>query len=329
MQAMLILSIETSCDETSVAVVQNGCEVLSNIIASQIAQHTETGGVVPEVAAREHIRVMTHVLKQAMTEAKVTWNEIDSIAVTKEPGLYGSLIVGRSTAAALAFAKDKPLIEVNHIHGHMYSTWLLGGAEDAPVSLPEYPILTLTVSGGHNELVLVEGPGQFTILAESIDDAAGEAFDKVARLLGLGYPGGPVIEKRALLGKPTFRFPIGLPKENNFSFSGLKTALLYHVQENADRLKEETFVNDTAHSFQKAAVEALVLKLMRALQDHPVKEVHLTGGVSANKALRARIEEELGRLSSPPIFRFPKRMSYCTDNAAMIAAAAYFMQAKA
>ena len=166
-------------------------------------------------------------------------------------------------------------------------------------------------------------------MAESIDDAAGEAFDKVARLLGLGYPGGPVIEKRALLGKPTFRFPIGLPKENNFSFSGLKTALLYHVQENADRLKEETFVNDTAHSFQKAAVEALVLKLMRALQDHPVKEVHLTGGVSANKALRARIEEELGRLSSPPIFRFPKRMSYCTDNAAMIAAAAYFMQAKA
>lgn len=316
---MLILSIETSCDETSVAVVRNGCEVLSNIIASQIAKHTETGGVVPEVAAREHIRVMTHVLTQAMTEAKVTWDEIDSIAVTKEPGLYGSLIVGRSTASALAFAKNKPLIEVNHIHGHMYSTWL----EADP--LPEYPILTLTVSGGHNELVLMEGPGQFTILAESIDDAAGEAFDKVARLLGLGYPGGPVIEKHALLGKPTFRFPIGLPKENNFSFSGLKTALLYHMQDNADKLQDETFINDTAHSFQKAAVEALVMKLMRALQDNPVKEVHLTGGVSANKALRARIEEELSRLSNPPVFRHPKRMSYCTDNAAMIAAAGFYL----
>jgi N6-L-threonylcarbamoyladenine synthase len=321
-QAMLILSIETSCDETSVAVVRDGHEVLSNIIASQIAKHTETGGVVPEVAAREHIKVMIPVLKQAMSEAKVTWDDIDSIAVTRFPGLKGSLIVGRCTASALAYAKDKPLIEVNHIHGHMYSTWL------ETETLPEYPILTLTVSGGHNELVLVEGPGQFTILAESIDDAAGEAYDKVARLLGLGYPGGPVIEKRALLGKPTFHFPIGLPKENKFSFSGLKTAVLYHVQENADKLSDENFVNDTAASFQKAAVAALVLKLMRALQDHHVKEVHLTGGVSANKALRAKIEEELSHLSNPPIFRFPKRMSFCTDNAAMIAAAAYFMQAK-
>ena len=330
---MLILSIETSCDETSVAVVRDGREVLSNIIASQIAKHTETGGVVPEVAAREHIKVMIPVLKQAMSEAKVTWDDIDSIAVTRFPGLKGSLIVGRCTASALAYAKDKPLIEVNHIHGHMYSTWLLGHSPEAsvpvPETLPEYPILTLTVSGGHNELVLVEGPGKFTILAESIDDAAGEAYDKVARLLGLGYPGGPVIEKRALLGKPTFKFPIGLPKENKFSFSGLKTAVLYHVQENADKLSDESFVNDTAASFQKAAVAALVLKLMRALQDHNVKEVHLTGGVSANKALRAKIEEELSHLSHPPIFRFPKRMSYCTDNAAMIAAAAYFMQAKA
>lgn len=317
---MLILSIETSCDETSVAVVRDGRETLSNVIASQIAKHAETGGVVPEVAAREHIKVMMPVLNRAMEEAKVTWDDIDAIAVTKEPGLIGSLIVGRITAHALAFAKDKALINVNHIHGHMYSTWL------ETETLPQYPILTLTVSGGHNELVLVEGPGQFKLLAESVDDAAGEAYDKVARLLGLGYPGGPVIEKHALLGKPIYDFPIGLPREDNFSFSGLKTAVLYHVQENADKLQDETFINDTAASFQKAAVEALVLKLLRGLEKHDVKEVHLTGGVSANKALRARIEEAMAKRPNPPTFRHPKRMSYCTDNAAMIAAAAYFMK---
>ncbi len=316
---MLLLSIETSCDETSVAVVRDGREVLSNIIASQIAKHTETGGVVPEVAAREHIRVMMPVLNQAMKEANVTWDDIDAVAVTKLPGLVGSLVVGRTTASALAFAKDKPLIEVNHIHGHMYSTWL------DTETLPEYPIMTLTVSGGHNELVLVKGPGDFELLAETIDDAAGEAYDKVARLLGLGYPGGPVIEKRSQLGTPRFKFPIGIPKENNFSFSGLKTAILYHLQENKDKMDDEAFINDTAASFQKSAVEALVMKLMRALEDRTVKEVHLTGGVSANKALRARIEEELSKLANPPVFRYPKRMSYCTDNAAMIAAAAYFM----
>lgn len=322
---MLILSIETSCDETSVALVRDGREVLSNIIASQIAKHAETGGVVPEVAAREHIKVMIPVLKQAMEEATVTWDDIDAIAVTKEPGLIGSLIVGRITASALAFTQNKPLIEVNHIHGHMYSTWLLGEAESVPVTTPQYPILTLTVSGGHNELVLVEGPGQFKLLAESVDDAAGEAFDKVARLLGLGYPGGPVIEKHAALGKPLFDFPIGLPRENNFSFSGLKTAVLYHVQQHEAERKDETFVNNTAASFQKAAVDALVLKLMKAVRAHKVKEVHLTGGVSANKALRARIEEELSKIEDAPLFRYPKRMSYCTDNAAMIGAAAFHL----
>lgn len=316
---MLILSIETSCDETSVALVRDGHEVLSNIIASQIAKHAETGGVVPEVAAREHIKVMLPVLKQAMNEAKVTWDDIDAVAVTKEPGLVGSLVVGRTTASAMAFAQDKPLIEVNHIHGHMYSTWL------ETETTPQYPILTLTVSGGHNELVLIEGPGQFKLLAESVDDAAGEAFDKVARLLGLGYPGGPVIEKHATLGKPLFDFPIGLPREDNFSFSGLKTAVLYHVQQHEAERSDETFVNNTAASFQKAAVNALVKKLMRALRNHDVKEVHLTGGVSANKALRAQIEAELSRLSDAPVFRYPKRMSYCTDNAAMIGAAAFHL----
>jgi N6-L-threonylcarbamoyladenine synthase len=315
---MLLLAIETSCDETSVAVVRDGRDVLSNIIASQIAKHLETGGVVPEVAAREHIKVMLPVVKQAMKEANVTWADIDAIAVTKEPGLVGCLIVGRITAAALAFAQNKPLIEVNHIHGHMYSTWLEADGE------PQYPIMTLTVSGGHNELVLVKGPGDFELLGETVDDAAGEAFDKVARLLGLGYPGGPVIEKRAALGKPVVDFPIGLPHEFNFSFSGLKTAVLYYLKENEARLGEEEFVNDAAASFQKAATDALVQKLMKALRGHDVKEVHLTGGVSANKFLRGRIEEELAKLPKAPVFRHPKKMSYCTDNAAMIAAAAYF-----
>jgi N6-L-threonylcarbamoyladenine synthase len=324
-QIMLILSLETSCDETSVAVVRGGREVLSNVIASQIAKHTETGGVVPEVAAREHITAMIPVLRQALAEAGVDWSAVDAIAVTKEPGLIGSLVVGRVTAAALAFALDKPLIEVNHIHGHMYSTWLLG--EDLTEPLPEYPILVLTVSGGHNELVLLSGPGQFTLLAETVDDAAGEAFDKVARLLGLGYPGGPIIEKRAKLGNAkAVPFPIGLPRENNFSFSGLKTAVLYYLQENEDKMADEAFINDTAASFQSAATEALVLKLMRALETHKVKEVHLTGGVSANSFLRQRIEMELAKLDEAPLFRHPKRMSYCTDNAAMIAAAATFMR---
>lgn len=329
---MLILSIETSCDETSVALVRDGREVLSNVIASQIAKHTETGGVVPEVAAREHIKVMMPVLRQAMNEAKVTWKDIDAIAVTKEPGLIGSLIVGRITAETLAFAHDKPLINMNHIHGHMYAPWLLGEAEPkdsrrASDSIPEYPILVLTVSGGHNELVLMEGPGKFKLLAESVDDAAGEAYDKVARLLGLGYPGGPAIEKRAALGNAqAVKFPIALPKDKNFSFSGLKTSVLYHLKENEKRLGEEAFVNDVAASFQEAVVSALVTKLMKNVRTHKPKEVHLTGGVSANKALRARIEQELSKLSKAPLFRVPARMSYCTDNAAMIGAAAYWMK---
>ncbi len=323
---MLILAIETSCDETSVAVVRDGREVLSNIIASQISKHSETGGVVPEVAAREHIKVMMPVLREAMGEAKLDWKDIDAIAVTKEPGLIGSLIVGRISAAALAFAKDKPLLEVNHIHGHMYSTWLLAAGESLPSPTPEYPILVLTVSGGHNELVLIEGPSQFKLLGESVDDAAGEAYDKVARLLGLGYPGGPAIEERAKLGNPkAVKFPIAIPQEENFSFSGLKTAVLYHLKENADRLSDAGFVNDVAASFQEAVVEALVMKLIRAVKAHPVKEVHLTGGVSANRFLRGRIEEELSRVADAPLFRFPQKMSYCTDNAAMIGAAAYHL----
>jgi len=316
---MRILAIETSCDETSVAVVENGRKVLSNVIASQIAKHKITGGVVPEVAAREHIVAMIPVLRQAMEEAAVTWKDIDAIAVTKEPGLVGSLTVGRMTAAGLAFALDKPLFPVHHVHGHMVSNWLGDGPE------PEFPVLILTVSGGHNELVLMRGHGQFEVLAESLDDSAGEAFDKVARLLGLGYPGGPAIEERARLGNAhAVKFPIALRKEKNFSFSGLKTSVFYYLKKHEAELARDEFVNDVAASFQESVVQALVEKLIRAVEDLDVKEVHLTGGVAANCCLRERIAKELGRIANAPRFRFPEKMDYCTDNAAMIGAAAYF-----
>lgn len=316
---MKLLSIETSCDETSVAIVEDGRKVLSNVIASQIAKHALTGGVVPEVAAREHISAMMPVLKQALAEAGVSWEEIDGIAVTKEPGLVGSLVVGRMTAAALAFALDKPLFEVNHVHGHMLSSWLGEG------EAPQFPILILTVSGGHNELVLMRGHGDFVILAETVDDSAGEAFDKVARLLGLGYPGGPVIEERAALGNPAaVSFPIALRKEKNFSFSGLKTSVYYYLKANESRLSDDSFVNDVAASFQEAVLTALVEKLMAAVEEWKPCEVHLTGGVSANRALRGRIEAELSRLDRAPLFRSPVKMEYCTDNAAMIGAAGFF-----
>lgn len=317
--SMKILAIETSCDETSVSLVEDGRKVLSNVIASQISKHAPNGGVVPEVAAREHISAMIPVLREALSEAGLTWDEVDAIAVTKEPGLVGSLVVGRMTASALAFALNKPLIEVNHVHGHMYSSWL---GESAA---PEFPVLILTVSGGHNELVLMRGHGQFEMVAETLDDSAGEAFDKIARLLGLGYPGGPAIEERAKLGNPAaVKFPVALRGEKNFSFSGLKTSVFYYLKENEARLSDEHFVNDTAAAFQEAVVNALVEKLMLAVEEYAPREVHLTGGVSANRFLRGRIEEELSRLRDAPLFRSPVKIEYCTDNAAMIGAAAFF-----
>ncbi len=320
---MLILAIETSCDETAVAIVRNGRDVLANAVASQIALHAQTGGVVPEVAAREHVKALLPTLKSAFEDAKLTWKDIDAIAVTKEPGLVGSLIVGRMSAAALAFTHEKPLLEVNHIHGHVYSNWL--DADPAP----QFPVLALTVSGGHNELVFMEKHGDFKVIGESVDDAAGEAFDKTARLLDLGYPGGPVIERRAKEGNPTsVKFPRAQMPGYDFSFSGLKTAVLYHLQNNEGSLKDETFINDTAAAFQEAVVDALLDKLIKAIKTLHPKEVHLAGGVSANRYLRGRIEEALSHMDNPPTFRFPAKMSYCTDNAAMIGAAAYHLNQK-
>lgn len=316
---MKILAIESSCDETCAAVVQDGWSVHSNVVASQIDVHALTGGVVPEVASREHMKVMMPVVEEALREADCTWDEIDAIAVTKEPGLIGSLIVGRTTAAALAFAKDKPLIEVHHIRGHLYSNWLDRNPAEDPI---EFPVLSLTVSGGHNELVLLKDHGDFEILGQTLDDAAGEAFDKTARLLGLGFPGGPAIEKRAAKGTvAAVDLPVPVMDGYKFSFSGLKTAVLYLMQDNEDKREDEQFISDVAATFQHVVVESLVRKLKKAAEEFDVKEVHLAGGVSANKALRARIQEVLPNAK----FRHPVSMKYCTDNAAMIGAGAYFI----
>lgn len=312
---MYILAIETSCDETAAAVVQDGKKVLSNVVASQIAKHAETGGVVPEVAAREHMKVILPVITQALQVPGLTWDEMDAIAVTKEPGLVGSLLVGRMTAQTLAFVHDKPLVEVNHILGHVYATGL-EVEEDW-----EFPILSLTVSGGHNELILLRSHEDREVLGETVDDAAGEAFDKVARLMSLPYPGGPAIERTALEGDPS---AVPLPRTHmegyNYSFSGLKTAVLYYMKEHPEVLEDPQKLADLAASFQKTVCDQLVGKLKQAVKDYQPREVHLTGGVSANKALRTRIQQELGSIR----FRTPQKMSFCTDNAAMIGGAAFY-----
>jgi N6-L-threonylcarbamoyladenine synthase len=313
---MKILAIESSCDETAAAIVEDGRTVHANVISSQIVQHKKTGGVVPEVAAREHVRNIMPVLRKAFKDSQMTWDDIDAIAVTREPGLVGCVMTGRMTARSLAFAQDKPLLEVNHIHGHLYSSWL--EADETP----EFPILVLTVSGGHNDLVLMNGHGDYEFLGKTLDDAGGEAFDKVARMLGLGYPGGPVIEKRAKEGNPkSVRFPRAKLKGYDFSFSGLKTAVLYYLQKNEEQMKDESFVNDIAASFQAALVDAEVKCLMRAVDEFDPKEVHLVGGCSANGYMREEIKRQLpGNVH----FRNPAKISYCTDNAAMIGAVAFW-----
>jgi len=316
---MKILGIETSCDETSAAVVEDGQKVLSNAIASQIDLHTKTGGVVPEVAAREHVLKMVPILDEALSDAGCSWDDIDALAITKGPGLVSSLIIGTETASVISYVRGIPLIPVQHITGHIYSNWL------DRVENIEFPILILTVSGGHNELVLMRGHHDFEPLGETRDDAAGEAFDKVARMIGLGYPGGPAISKLAVSGDAkAFKFPrIMLEKESlDFSFSGLKTAVLTEVKKFEGEMSESARANMAA-SFQEAVVDTLVAKLLRAFEMHPeVKEVHLAGGVSANARLRERLNDELGNRIK---FRHPLKISYCTDNAAMIAASGYFM----
>jgi N6-L-threonylcarbamoyladenine synthase len=265
------------------------------------------------------MKAILPTIREALKIADMEWEDIDTIAVTKEPGLVGAVLVGRMTAAGLAFAMGKKLIEVNHIHGHLYSNWL--DREEAP----EFPVLSLTVSGGHNDLTWIPDHKTIEVIGQTVDDAAGEAFDKTARLMGLGYPGGPVIEQTAKEGDPhAIDFPKGRLSDYRFSFSGLKTAVLYHLQDNQDRMNDPKFIADVAASFQEATIDTLVHQLIKAVKERQPKEVHLAGGVSANKALRARIKSELDKLENPPSFCHPEKMAYCTDNAAMIAAAGYW-----
>ncbi len=318
-----ILAIETSCDETAAAVVVDGQTMLSNIIASQAAKHAQYGGVFPEVASRMHIEVIYAVVQQALTDAHLSLADIDAVAVTRGPGLPGSLVVGLNTAKGLALGRGLPLIGVNHLEGHVYSLWLVENAAEV-----KFPVLVLIVSGGHTELVLMTGHSQYKRLGGTLDDAAGEAFDKVARMLGLSYPGGPSIEKAARTGNPAaYRFPRAwLEGTWDFSFSGLKTAVLYEVRQqrpggpvgpDAPPL-DPVRVPHLAASFQAAIVDALVGKTVAAAKDHGVTEIFVAGGVSANQALKAEFERR-----SPLPVRVPP-LILCTDNAAMIAAAANF-----
>ena len=309
-----ILAIESSCDEMSVAILKDKREMLSNQVASQIDVHRLYGGVVPEIASRMHVECVSTVLKTALNEANVDMKDIDAIAVTKGPGLVGSLHVGMQAAKTLALAYHKPLIGVHHIAGHIYANELV---EDI-----EYPCLCLVVSGGHSELVYMKKPFSFEVIGQTLDDAIGEAYDKVGRVLHLPYPGGPVIDKMAKVGKHSYNLPLPLNDDSyNFSFSGLKSAVI-NLSHNASQRGEELVAEDLACSFQEVALEVLVSKTIKAAKDYNVKEILVAGGVSANQGLR----EKLTRESSIKVL-FPP-MKYCTDNAAMIAAAGYFAYKK-
>lgn len=312
---MILLGIETSCDETSVALVQNGQQVLANIVSSQEKLHEKYGGVVPEVASRAHAEVFNILLEEALNRAKVYWGEISAIAVTYGPGLIGALLVGLAAAKAISFTKNIPLIAVNHMEGHLYANFL--DNDKFKISALPYPFLCLTVSGGHTQIVCIEKEGSYEIMGQTLDDAAGEAYDKVARVLELGYPGGPIIDKIAKQGNPE---AIPFPKLYtagglNFSFSGIKTAVLHWVQKNG-----KDNVADIAASFQKTVVDSLVQKTLKAAKKKNIKKIFLAGGVSANTCLRQTMLTE-ARNKEIEVF-FPE-LKYCTDNAAMIAAAAY------
>ena len=334
---MKILGIETSCDETSASVVEDGRKVLSNVIYSQVATHNATGGVVPEVAAREHVLKIMPVIDEAIKKSGFSLDEIDAIAVTHGPGLMSSLIIGVIAAQTLAVASKKILIPVNHISGHIYANWL----DENPTDPVQFPAMVLTVSGGHNELVYMKEHVNFKQIGETLDDAAGEAFDKVARMLGLGYPGGPLISKAALNGdRKAFEMPnLYMGRDNyDFSFSGLKTAVLNMVRKEfeANGKLSEKFIADMAASFEDCVCGILSDKLLRAAQELGAKEVHLAGGVSANRWLRALTQQKIDegyygdhlqrkvKLNIKPKLRFASNIAYCTDNAAMIAGTAYF-----
>ena len=313
---VLILAIESSCDETAAAVVKNGREVLSNVINTQIAIHTEYGGVVPEIASRKHIENINPVMKKALEDAGVTLDDIDAIGVTYGPGLVGALLVGVAEAKAIAFAKNKPLVGVHHIEGHISANYV----ENKEL---EPPFVALVVSGGHTHLVKVNDYGEYEIVGRTRDDAAGEAFDKVARAIGLGYPGGPKIDKLAKEGNPdAIEFPRAHVDDApyDFSFSGIKSAVLNYIN-SANMQGKEINHADVAASFQKAVVDALVSRAVRLAKECGMDKLAIAGGVASNSALRAAVQEECAKNNIK--FYSPSPV-LCTDNAAMIGAAAYY-----
>ncbi len=318
-----VLGIESSCDETAAAVLEDGRKLHSNVIATQIDLHAQYGGVFPEVASRQHIRTIYGVVDQALQKAHLTLQEIDAIAVTQGPGLAGSLVVGLNMAKGLSLGGNIPLVGVNHLEGHIYSAWVYPAESypegTKPPEEPKFPLMALLVSGGHTELILITDHLQYQQLGKTQDDAAGEAFDKVARLLGLSYPGGPSIQLAAEDGDPkAFNFPRSrLDNEWDFSFSGIKTAVLRAVKK-CEENHIPVPVADMAASFQAAVVETLVSKTIKAAADHIAREIIVAGGVSANKALR-----EAFKLHSYLPVHIP-HISLCTDNAAMIASAGYY-----
>lgn len=308
----LILAVETSCDETSMAVIKNGKEIVANVVSSQIESHKRFGGVVPEIASRHHVEQITYVLEETLKKANVSIDDIDAVAVTEGPGLVGALLIGVNAAKALAFSYDKPLVPVHHIAGHIYANRF--------VKEMTFPLIALVVSGGHTELVYMKEHGHYEVIGETRDDAIGEAYDKVARVLGLAYPGGPKIDALAQEGKETIDFPRAWLEEGSFdfSFSGLKSAVINWLH-NSEQRGEEIVIEDVAKSFQESVIDVLVTKTKKAQEQYGVKQILLAGGVAANKGLRARLQQIFETsdvdLVIPPL-------SLCTDNAAMIGAAA-------
>lgn len=333
-----VLGIETSCDETAASVVEDGSGLLSNVVASSLDMHVAYGGVVPEIAARSHIEVIIPVIKQALKTARVNWDDIDAIAVTSGPGLIGSLLIGSLTARTLAITKGKPLYSINHVEAHVYANFitqtpLLGYS--LPAEQPQFPLLALIVSGGHTQLVLFTDHFNYKLLGQTLDDAVGEAYDKVAKMLGLPYPGGPSVDKIAKVGNPNaLKLPKAKPQRPyDFSFSGLKTAVLRASQKLAGkdftlpsyelpRLLSDAQKADIAGSFQRIAIETLVDKLEAAVNEFDPKSIVITGGVAANQQLRRHTEQRLSHLVLYP------NIKLCTDNGAVIASAGYFKAAK-
>ncbi|QUR94902.1 tRNA (adenosine(37)-N6)-threonylcarbamoyltransferase complex transferase subunit TsaD [Macrococcoides canis] len=307
-----ILAIETSCDETAASIVRNGYEVLSNVVNSQIESHKRFGGVVPEVASRHHVENITMVIEESIVEAHMTWDDIDAVAVTEGPGLIGALLVGINAAKALALAHGKPLIPVHHIAGHVYANHI----EERLT----FPMLALVISGGHTELVLMKDHLDFEVIGETRDDAVGEAYDKVARTIVLPYPGGPHVDRLAASGEDVLEFPRPIMEGYDFSFSGLKSAVinkLHNLNQKGISYKKE----DVAASFQASVIDVLTTQTFKALEDYEIKQLLICGGVAANRGIRARMEQMCAdkdvKLLIPPL-------NLCTDNAAMIGAAAYY-----